>query len=44
MSDDKRVNIQDPLIEVEERAPIKEHPVNMKYLHMYCAALGLANF
>jgi len=44
MEEDKKVNIQDPLIEEEPRAPNKEYECNMRYCHLYCLALGLCNF
>ena len=35
--------IQDSLLEEDAPAPIKEREVDMKYLHLYCLALGLCN-
>ena len=49
-NDDKKVDIQNPLLSVDlsleplEPAQTKEYPVNMGYLHLYCAILGLSNF
>ena len=39
----KKTDVLDSLIEEDEPEPIKEREVNMKYLHLYCLALGLCN-